>query len=38
MLELIMNWPEGTDCGISPEQEVTHAEDGPFYNELSESE
>ncbi|KAK4810873.1 hypothetical protein QYF61_013281 [Mycteria americana] len=33
-----MDWPEGKDCGISPEEEVTRAEEAPLYNKLPENE
>jgi len=34
-----MDWPEGKDFTVSPEeQEVTHAEEAPPYNELLENE
>ncbi|KAK4806844.1 LOW QUALITY PROTEIN: hypothetical protein QYF61_012565 [Mycteria americana] len=29
ILEVIMDWPEGKDFGISPEEEVTRAEEAP---------
>ncbi|KAK4820379.1 hypothetical protein QYF61_025455 [Mycteria americana] len=38
ILEVIMDWPEGRDFGISPEEEVTCAEDAPLYNKLPENE
>uniref|UniRef100_A0A8B9G813 RNase H type-1 domain-containing protein n=1 Tax=Amazona collaria TaxID=241587 RepID=A0A8B9G813_9PSIT len=38
ILEVIMDWPEGKDFGMPPEEEVMHAEEAPPYNELSESE
>ncbi|KAK4806899.1 hypothetical protein QYF61_012620 [Mycteria americana] len=34
----IMDWPEGKDFGISPEEEVTRAEEAPLYNKLPENE
>ncbi|KAK4818459.1 hypothetical protein QYF61_013665 [Mycteria americana] len=37
ILEVIMNWPESKDFGISPE-EVMHAEEAPLYNKLPENE
>ncbi|KAK4825180.1 hypothetical protein QYF61_024660 [Mycteria americana] len=37
-LELIMDWPEGKDFRISPEEEVTRAEEAPLYNKLPENE
>ncbi|GAB0175351.1 hypothetical protein GRJ2_000000300 [Grus japonensis] len=33
-----MDWPEGKDFGISPEEEVTRAEEAPLYNKLPENE
>ncbi|XP_019329322.1 PREDICTED: uncharacterized protein LOC109279670 [Aptenodytes forsteri] len=33
-----MDWPEGKDFGISPEEEATRAEEAPMYNELPENE
>ncbi|KAK4807003.1 hypothetical protein QYF61_000332 [Mycteria americana] len=38
ILEVIMDWLEGKDFGISPEEEVTHAEEAPLYNKLPENE
>ena len=38
ILEVIMDWPEGKDFGMSPEEEVMRAEEAPPYNKLSESE
>ncbi|KAK4817261.1 hypothetical protein QYF61_005474 [Mycteria americana] len=38
ILEVIMDWPEGKDFRISPEEEVMHTEEGPLYNKLSENE
>ncbi|KAK4810701.1 hypothetical protein QYF61_007675 [Mycteria americana] len=38
ILEVIMDWPEGKDFGISPEEEVTFAEEAPLYNKLPENE
>ncbi|KAK4822622.1 LOW QUALITY PROTEIN: hypothetical protein QYF61_017827 [Mycteria americana] len=38
ILEVIMDWPEGKDFGISPEEEVTCAEEVPLYNKLPENE
>ena len=35
---MITNWPESNDSGMSPEQEVTRAEEAPPYNELPEEE
>ncbi|GAB0209934.1 hypothetical protein GRJ2_003459100 [Grus japonensis] len=31
ILEVITDWPEGKDFGMSPEEEVTHAEEAPLY-------
>jgi len=31
-----MDWPEGKDFGVSPEEEVTRAEEAPLYNQLPE--
>jgi len=31
-----MDWPEGKDCGASPEEEVTCAEEAPLYSKLPE--
>ncbi|PKU42450.1 hypothetical protein llap_7250 [Limosa lapponica baueri] len=33
-----MDWPEGKDFGIWPEEEVTGVEEAPLYNKLSENE
>ena len=33
-----MDWPEGKDFGLLPEEEVTHAEETPPYNKLPENE
>ncbi|KAK4812753.1 hypothetical protein QYF61_018302 [Mycteria americana] len=33
-----MDWPEGKDFRVLPEEEVTHAEEAPLYNKLSENE
>ena len=33
-----MDWPEGKDFGISPEEEVARAEEAPLYNTLPEDE
>ncbi|KAK4828301.1 hypothetical protein QYF61_025313 [Mycteria americana] len=33
-----MDWPEGKDFGISPGEDVTHAEETPLYNTLPENE
>ncbi|GAB0209830.1 hypothetical protein GRJ2_003448700 [Grus japonensis] len=38
ILELITDWPEGKDFGMSPEEEVTRAEDVVPYNKLPENE
>ncbi|GAB0207918.1 hypothetical protein GRJ2_003257500 [Grus japonensis] len=38
ILEVIMDWPEGKDFGMSPEEEVTCAEEAPPYNKLPEDE
>uniref|UniRef100_A0A8C0ENN5 ribonuclease H n=1 Tax=Bubo bubo TaxID=30461 RepID=A0A8C0ENN5_BUBBB len=38
LVEMIMNWPESKDAGMSPEQEVKRAEEAPPYNELPEEE
>jgi len=38
ILEVIRDWLEGKDCEISLEEEVTHAEEAPLYNELPENE
>ena len=38
ILEVIMDWPEGKDFGVSPEEEVTRAEEAPLYNKLPENE
>lgn len=38
ILEVIMDWPEGKDFGMSPEKEIIHAEEALFYNKLTESE
>ncbi|GAB0206689.1 hypothetical protein GRJ2_003134500 [Grus japonensis] len=38
ILEVITDWPEGKDFGMSPEEEVTHAEEAPPYNKLPENE
>ncbi|GAB0203012.1 hypothetical protein GRJ2_002766800 [Grus japonensis] len=38
ILEVITDWPEGKDFGMSPEEEVTHAEEAPPYNKLAEDE
>ena len=33
-----MDWPEGKEFGISPEEEVTHPEEAPLHNKLPENE
>ena len=38
ILEVIMDWPEGKDFRISPEEDVTRAEESPLYNKQSEVE
>ncbi|GAB0179580.1 hypothetical protein GRJ2_000423300 [Grus japonensis] len=38
ILEVIMDWPEGKDFGMSPEEEVACAEEAPLYNKLPENE
>ncbi|GAB0209291.1 hypothetical protein GRJ2_003394800 [Grus japonensis] len=38
ILEVITDWPEGKDFGMSPEEEVTCAEKAPPYNKLTEDE
>ncbi|GAB0208056.1 hypothetical protein GRJ2_003271300 [Grus japonensis] len=38
ILEVITDWPEGKDFGMSPEEEVTCAEEAPPYNKLTEDE
>ncbi|KAK4819554.1 hypothetical protein QYF61_007065 [Mycteria americana] len=38
ILEVIMDWPEGKDFGISPEEEVTRAEEAPLHSKLPENE
>ncbi|GAB0207847.1 hypothetical protein GRJ2_003250400 [Grus japonensis] len=38
ILEVITDWPEGKDFGMSPEEEVTRAEEAPPYNKLPEDE
>ncbi|GAB0192610.1 hypothetical protein GRJ2_001726300 [Grus japonensis] len=38
ILEVITDWPEGKDFGMSPEEEVTRAEEAPLYNKLTEDE
>ncbi|GAB0210034.1 hypothetical protein GRJ2_003469200 [Grus japonensis] len=38
ILEVITDWPEGKDFGMSPEEEVTSAEEAPLYNKLPENE
>jgi len=34
ILEVIMDWPEGKDFGVLPEEEVTRAEEVPLYKHL----
>jgi len=38
ILELVMDWPEGKDFRMSPEEEVTHAEEVPLYSKLLEKD
>jgi len=38
ILEVITDWPEGKDFGLSPEEEMTRAEEAPLYNKLLENE
>ncbi|GAB0181494.1 ribonuclease H-like [Grus japonensis] len=38
ILDVITDWPEGKDFGMSPEEEVTCAEETPQYNKLPENE
>ncbi|GAB0193865.1 hypothetical protein GRJ2_001851800 [Grus japonensis] len=38
ILEVITDWPEGKDFGMSPEEEVTRAEEAPPNNKLTEDE
>ena len=38
ILKVVMNLPEGKYFGISPEEEVTRAEEAPPYNQLPENE
>ncbi|GAB0210009.1 hypothetical protein GRJ2_003466700 [Grus japonensis] len=38
ILDVITDWPEGKDFGMSPEEEVTCAEEAPLYNKLTEDE
>ncbi|XP_067999115.1 NBAS subunit of NRZ tethering complex isoform X2 [Melanerpes formicivorus] len=38
LVEVISNWPEGTNCAKPPQEKVTHAEDAPPYNDLSHDE
>ncbi|KAK4817077.1 hypothetical protein QYF61_027908 [Mycteria americana] len=38
ILEVIMDWSEGKDFGVLPEEEVTRAEEAPLYNKLPENE
>lgn len=36
--EVIMDWPEGKDFGLSLEEEMTHAEEAPLHHNLPENE
>ena len=36
ILAVIMDRPEGKDFGLSPEEEVTRAEEAPLYKKLPE--
>jgi len=38
ILEVIVDWSEDKDFGISSEEEVTRAEETPLYNKLPENE
>ncbi|GAB0202834.1 hypothetical protein GRJ2_002749000 [Grus japonensis] len=38
ILAVTMDWPEGKDFRMSPEEEVTHDEEAPPYNKLTEDE
>ncbi|GAB0210195.1 hypothetical protein GRJ2_003485300 [Grus japonensis] len=38
ILEVITDWPEGKDFRMSPEEEVTRAEEAPPYNKLIKDE
>lgn len=38
ILGVIMNWPEGKDFAISPEEEVTCTDETPLYDKMSENE
>ncbi|KAK4815632.1 hypothetical protein QYF61_005194, partial [Mycteria americana] len=38
ILEVIVDWPEGKDFGISPEEDMMCTEDAPLYNKLPENE
>jgi len=38
ILEVIMDWPEGKDFGMSPEKETTAAEEAPPYHKLPANE
>jgi len=38
ILEVITDWSEGTDFGMSPEEEVMHTEEVPPYNKLPANE
>ncbi|GAB0185445.1 macrophage immunometabolism regulator [Grus japonensis] len=38
ILEVIVDWPEDKDFGMTPEEEATCTEEAPSYNELRENE
>jgi len=38
IVEVIMDWPEGKDFRVLPEEEVTRAEEVVLYNKLPENE
>jgi len=38
ILEVIMDWPEGKDFGVSAEEAMTRAEGAPLYNKLPGNE
>lgn len=38
ILEVIMSWPEGKNFGMSPEEDVAHADNAPLYNKSAECE
>ncbi|GAB0203437.1 hypothetical protein GRJ2_002809300 [Grus japonensis] len=38
ILEVITDWPEGKDFGVSPEEEVTRTREAPPYNKVPENE